>query len=439
MATGTKITDARTSRWELDVEAIIVKIRWFGLVVGVLLVNLGDGPHYRQSNLNAILLFGALFTLLDTWHSARGRVFLGKYPLVVSVMEALFISLLCYYHRGLDSPFRFYYFLSLICIAIRHASFVTYVSCGIHCLSYSALLLAVPQSERQWLTFVLTLVVILWVTWASDALALLLKRVGNHLEKLNSTLETRIAERTRELHESQAHVLHQERMAALGLLAAGVAHEVGNRVTSISAMVQILQRREHDEHTGEKLALISGQLKRIQATLRELVQFSRPPSTVRSNVSIASVVDEACDIAHFYQRTARIQVVSNVPSDLPRILGARDQLVQVVLNLILNAVDATMGNSPSTARIEITARALDDRVEVAVIDNGCGLSSEQEQRLFQPYFTTKSHGTGLGLFVSRKMIEEHGGRITHEANPNGGAIFRFSLPGSRSKPADDNT
>src|SRR4051812_10094692 len=99
------------SPWELAAEAIAVKIRWFGLLVGYIIVHLRDHPAERVVILNAILSVGTLYTLLDTWHSLRGRVLLGRWPLVISVMEALFVALLCYFDGGLESPFRFYYFL----------------------------------------------------------------------------------------------------------------------------------------------------------------------------------------------------------------------------------------------------------------------------------------------------------------------------------------
>src|SRR5439155_7181043 len=160
------------------------------------------------------------------------------------------------------------------------------------------------------LALVLTLVVLGWVTWASDAMALLLKHVGEHLARLNEALrenqaqlEARIAERTSQLQEAQAHVLHQEKMAALGLLAAGIAHEVGNPLTSISSLVQMLQRRDCDSYTHEKLALVSGQLQRLQTTLRELVNFSRPASTERDRLSLPDVLEEALSIAKYYNRT----------------------------------------------------------------------------------------------------------------------------------------
>ena len=171
-------------------------------------------------------------------------------------MEALFIGLLCAWHGGPESPFRYYYLLSLICCAIRHSSLVTFATYALHAASFTVLYLAVPTSDFRPLDLALTLIMLAWVTWASDALATLLKHVGEHLERLNSALkeqqallEARISARTRELQEAQAKLLHQEKMAAFGLLAAGIAHEVGNPLTSISAIVQMLQRRDSDTPT----------------------------------------------------------------------------------------------------------------------------------------------------------------------------------------------
>src|SRR5437667_4191879 len=128
-------------------------------------------------------------------------------------MEAVFIGLLCYYDRGLESAFRYYYFLSLICSAIRHTPRVTYLTWALHAASYSGLFLAEPETERALAPWLMTLVVLGWVPWASAALALLLKQVGDHLGRLNDALEdnqtlleARIAERTRELRAAQAHV-----------------------------------------------------------------------------------------------------------------------------------------------------------------------------------------------------------------------------------------
>jgi signal transduction histidine kinase len=419
------------SRWELAAENIAVRIRWFGLLVGFLVVNCPDPPTPQRTVLNAILALGALYTLCDTYHSLRGRIFLGNQPLFISGMEALFIGLLCYFHGGLESTFRYYYLLSLICCAVRHSSRITYATWALHAASFLLLYLAQPPEARRPFTLVLTLVVLAWVTWACDALALLLKRVGDHLGRLNQALqenqaqlEARIAERTSELHEAQARLLHQEKMAAFGLLAAGIAHEVGNPLTSISSLVQMLQRRESDAYSQEKLALVSGQLQRIQLTLRELINFSRPASSERAYVSLGEVLDEALGIAKYYKRTRGRVLSPQVPPDLPPLYGVRDQLVQVFLNLVLNAVDATERGG----RIDLRAECRDGAVLVAVQDDGAGIPPEHADRIFRPYFTTKKHGTGLGLFVTRNLVTDHGGTVEFESRPGAGTVFRVRLP-----------
>jgi signal transduction histidine kinase len=421
--------NAELSRWELEAENIAVKIRWFGILFGYFLVNVGGSEN--QLILNAILALGVCYALIDTGYSLRGEIFLRQWPLAISCMEALFIALLCFYHDKLESAFRYYYFLSLVCCAIRHTPRVTYITWALHSFSYAALFCLLPSEDQKWWPLILTLVILGWVTWAVLALASLLKRVGDHLSDVNAELqehrtqlEARIAERTRELQESQAHVLHQEKMAAFGLLAAGIAHEVGNPLTSISSLVQMLQRRDQDSYTKEKLGLVNGQLDRIQTTLRELVNFSRPASTARTRVSMADVVQEALDIAKYYKRTRGRPIETHIAADLPAVLGVRDQLVQVVLNLILNAIDATEHGGA----IRVNAATLDDRVSLSIEDTGAGMAPEHATRLFQPYFTTKKHGTGLGLFVTRKLVEDHGGAITASSQAGQGTRFHIDLP-----------
>src|SRR5262245_10858758 len=153
-----------TPRWELAAEAIVVKIRWFGLFLGYLYVNTGPRDHHPLL-LNAILALGAAYTAVDTLSSLKGRVFLGRFPLAVSGMESLFIGLLCYYQGGLENAFRFYYLLSLICCAIRHSVAVTHATCALHCLSVAVVYTALPADRREPFEFVLTLLLLAWVAW----------------------------------------------------------------------------------------------------------------------------------------------------------------------------------------------------------------------------------------------------------------------------------
>lgn len=419
------------SSWELPAEAITVRIRWFGLCVGYVLVNF-VGAKSHQAELNAILTLGAVYALMDTYYSLRGRVFLSHAPLFISLMEALFIGLLCHFDTGVESPFRFYYFLSLLVCAIRYAPPVTYTTFALHALSYSTLALMGSEGHQTpWGTLTFMLVLMGWVTWASTALAALIKSASRRLSQLNAELqenqallEHRILERTRELQESQALLVQQEKQAAFGLLAAGIAHEVGNPLAAISSLVQMMNRRDVDEYTHERLRMVDEQLRRIQRTLRELVDFSRPATTEAALCDVHAALDAALNIAKYYKRKKGKEIVTRYDANLPRVLVVRDQLVQVFLNLILNAMDAT----EEGGAIEIETSHQRGWVLISVTDDGHGISVEHQTRLFRPYFTTKSTGTGLGLFVCRRIIEQAGGRIELTESGAEGSTFSVSLP-----------
>lgn len=421
--------------WELAAEGITVRIRWFGIGIGYLLVNTVS-RDINQPVLNGILILGALYALIDTYWSLKGKVFLKDFPLVISVMEAIFIGLLCHFDQGLDSPFRFYYFLSLIVCAIRHSQAITWSTFAIHCLSFGVLYFTHPGvtfSTEDFLTFSQTLILLGWVTWASTGLTGLITSASRHLSSLNkelqdnqALLEQRIQERTRELQESQALLVQQEKQAAFGLLAAGIAHEVGNPLAAISSLVQLMKRREQtDEYTRERLGMVDDQLRRIQRTLRELVDFSRPATKETTRCDLQEIIDASLSIAKYYKGKKGKQITTNHDPEIPTLWLIRDQLVQVFLNLILNAMDATAEGG----HIQIATRMTETHIDITIQDDGSGIPSESQGRLFQPYYTTKPTGTGLGLFVCRNMIQHmNGGTIELVHSSPGQTIFRVTLP-----------
>ncbi len=416
--------------WDLSAQAITIRIRWFGICVGYGLVNLlgTDGSTWL---LNAILGLGAAYALCDTWYGLRGRVFLNEYPLFTSAMEAVFIGLLCIFDEGVLSPFRFYYFLSLLVSAIRYSPVVTYSTLALHVASYSTVAGIQGFDEpAAFASLVLTPIVMGWVAWASTSLADLLKRASTRLSELNGalqqnqlSLEERIEERTRQLQETQAMIVQQEKQAAFGLLAAGIAHEVGNPLAAISSLVQLLNRRNIDEHTRERLSMVDDQLRRIQRTLRELVDFSRPATNTETICDIHTVLDAALNIAKYYKRRKGKRIVTTYARGVPQIRLVRDQVTQVFLNLILNAMDAT----PEGGTIELRTALVGGWLRIDVQDTGTGISPGNRDRIFRPYFTTKDTGTGLGLFVCRNIIEELGGQIELTATSQTGTTFTVSL------------
>ena len=160
-----------SDRWQLAAELITLQIRWFGLFVGFALVNLLS-PKHNQSILNAILAFGTVYAICDLiWHR-RGAVFLQRVPLFISLMEASFIGLLCYFDYGLNSPFRFYYFLSLVVCAVRYSPAVTYSTLTLHAVSLLLLASAHGFEEADLVPFALLLLFLAWTTWAATALSI---------------------------------------------------------------------------------------------------------------------------------------------------------------------------------------------------------------------------------------------------------------------------
>jgi two-component system, NtrC family, sensor kinase len=426
------------STWELAAESIVVKLRWFGVVMGYILVQTRTGLHDPWA-VRAFLALGAGFAALDLAFWWMGEVFLKRWPVFVSLMESVFIALLCYHDSGLSSPFRWYYLLSLICCSIRYRSAVAWWTVAFHSLSLLSLALVLGAPSFWNSSLPLTLTIMVWVTWACSSLAGSLHEAGEALEHLNAeldrsraNLERRVEERTEALRASQARVIQQEKMAAFGLLAAGIAHEVGNPLAALSSLVQILKRRGPDPYTAEKLDLAARQLGRIERTIRELIDFSRPASTAVSRVRLREIVDEALGIAKYYQRTKARTITTDVSPGLPSVTGVRDYLTQVVLNLVLNAVDAT----DDQGHIEVAARVEDGRLVLTVADDGRGISIADRCRLFQPFFTTKAHGTGLGLFISRQILEDYAGTLSVRSEPGEGSTFFVRLPLESARPPE---
>ncbi len=435
MSTTPKASDRLS--WELATESIVVRIRWFGIAMGYVLALYRPGLH-NASAVCAFLALGAGYAALDTAFHRMGEVFLIRWPLFVSCMESVFIALLSYNDTGMDSPFRWYYLLSLICCAIRFRRRIAWITCGLHCLSLAGLAWWLDPGRAGWSSLPLTAAILVWVTWASSALASLLKATGARLAQANAALEhhgieleRRVAERSAALRASQARVIHQEKMAAFGLLAAGIAHEVGNPLAALSSLVQMLQRRRPDPYTAEKLDLAFRQLGRIQRTIRDLTEFARPATPAVGRVSLAEVVDEVLAVAKYYQRTGERSLTTDVPEDLPHVLAPRDHLVQVVLNLVFNAIDATAKGG--TIHLEI--RDEPGYLVLKVADDGRGIADEDRPHVFEPYFTTKPQGTGLGLFVSQQIVQELGGAMDYESRAGQGTTFFVSLP-AENRPAE---
>jgi PAS domain S-box-containing protein len=224
--------------------------------------------------------------------------------------------------------------------------------------------------------------------------------------------------------------LHQrEKLAAMGSLLAGVAHELNNPLSIVVGRATMLQEEAVDEGTRSVADKIRAAAERCARIVRTFLAMARQRKPEQSVLSINAVIDDCVEMLGYGLRTAGIAVEKKLAADLPFISGNADQLHQVFLNLIVNAQQA-METQPLPRRLTIVSDQHEDRVRVRIIDNGPGIVPAIRSRIFDPYFTTKpaGGGTGVGLAVSLGIVESHSGSLTVECPPTGGAVFEVLLP-----------
>lgn len=224
--------------------------------------------------------------------------------------------------------------------------------------------------------------------------------------------------------------LHQrEKLAAMGSLLAGVAHELNNPLSIVVGRSTMLQEEAADEATRTIADKIRAAAERCARIVRTFLAMARQRKPEQSAVAINSVVDDCLEILSYSLRTAGITVEKQLAADLPSISGDADQLHQVFLNLIVNAQQA-MESQPLPRRLRVMSDRQGNSLRVVIADNGPGIAPAIRSRIFDPYFTTKppGGGTGVGLAVSLGIVESHNGSLTVDCPPEGGALFQVLLP-----------
>jgi len=228
----------------------------------------------------------------------------------------------------------------------------------------------------------------------------------------------------------EEQLVQTEKLTSLGLLAAGVAHEVNTPLAVISNYIQMLAKQLPENDPRHKLTdKIVNQTFRASEIVNNLLSFSRTGGAGFKEVNLNQVIEETLTLVAHPFRAANVQVVKNLEGDLPAVLGSTNRLQQVFLNLFLNAKDAM----PSGGMLEVRSAANNGSVEIEVADTGMGIQRENLARVFDPFFTTKAtgRGTGLGLSVSYGIIKEHAGKIEVRSTPGKGTSFRLEFPAVR--------
>jgi two-component system, NtrC family, sensor kinase len=319
----------------------------------------------------------------------------------------------------------FYLVLTGVCVALFSYVLLTYLIVR----PLSRLTASVEQFGQGALTH--------HVEERGSAEAVRLARSFNHMAVLlrgeREALTQRLAELERTTHElqrTQGQLIHGEKLASVGRLAAGVAHEIGNPLTAISGLIELLRGGElTPAQQTEFLQRIAAETDRIHGIIRDLLDFSRqdgPRVELEQRCELRLAIEDAVGLVRPQKDSREVQIVVSVPPGLGEVVGSRARLTQVVLNLLLNALDALAGRGT----ISIVASLDGGAALLRVSDDGPGIAPEMLAHLFEPFSTTKpaGKGTGLGLAVTHTIVQGLGGSISAGNGEQAGAWFEVRLP-----------
>lgn len=267
-----------------------------------------------------------------------------------------------------------------------------------------------------------------------------LKQSDDQLQSLNRQLEKKVAERTALLEEkslqlikTQEELLRQEKLAAIGSLASGVAHEINNPAAIIRGNVEILQMSmTRNAPEQEELREIMKQVERVSLITQNMLSFAGRQDLHQEQVALDRLLEDILAQVSHQVPLGEVRIELELIPDLPRIPGDKERLRQVFTNIILNALQALAGQGS----LHISAQPQAEQLIISIRDSGPGIPEELREKIFNPFFTTKRQGTGLGLSVSYGIIQAHGGQIEMRSAADGGSEFLLSLP--RRKPNGHN-
>ena len=246
------------------------------------------------------------------------------------------------------------------------------------------------------------------------------------LKTFSQQMEEKIQKTTADLKKTEAQLIRSEKLAALGQLAAGIAHEIRNPLTSINILIHSMAENlpSGDSHK-EDLKVIEEEIHRMNEILDQFLRFAKPATPLLEKADVSSIFEETLQLLRPHIEK-QIIVVEKEFQSLPIILMDREQMKQVFLNLLLNAIQAMPGGGHLTLRGQNSEDG--QWIHISIQDSGIGISSENINKLFDPFFSTKEGGIGLGLSITHRIIDQHHGKIEVESAPGKGTLFTIWLP-----------
>lgn len=237
-------------------------------------------------------------------------------------------------------------------------------------------------------------------------------------------------------HVAQQRILQSEKLAAIGQLAAGIMHEINNPLATIGACVAALENRvadsvpaTHQSSVREYLEIIDKEVQRCEGIVDGLLDFSRPKGKAKGPVNVSTILEDTLFLLKHHERFRKFEVTRDLAEHLPQVHANAEQLIQVFMAIMLNALDAMEEGGSMMVRSR-KGTVHEDEVEVEIEDTGVGIPRAELSKIFEPFYTTKppGRGTGLGLSVCYGIVAEHGGRIEADSQPGRGSVFRVFLP-----------
>jgi len=265
------------------------------------------------------------------------------------------------------------------------------------------------------------------------ALALENALMYEELKTFSSQLEGRVRKASARLEETQRQLFQSEKLAALGKLSAGIAHEIRNPLTSIKILIHSLVDEQATETSREKdLAVIEAEIERVNKIIKQFLDFARPRPPSLEPMEVKSILEETLALLVYEMEAQKISLERSYAPDIPLVPMDREQMKQVFLNLMLNAIQAMERGGHLRVAIRWRPAPSGDGgrsvAEITVQDTGPGMEEDIQRKIFEPFFSTKEEGIGLGLPIARRIVEEHGGEVQVESRAGEGTTFTITLP-----------
>ena len=381
--------------------------------------------EHQDYSADVVLLLLAIFQVVEpklkVFSSGRGQI-------ASIVIKMALCYLLVGFAHGINSDFYVIFLLPIVAAATELGLKGTLSFIVLAFAAYASFLLFINWDLQyipaaQWRILGLRL-------WFFPVVGLVVyeEAQGKRREMLRTKeAAEQLAESNRTLQLTQASLRRSERLAALGQLTAGLAHELRNPLGTIKAAAELLSRRsthEKQEVVEELSGYIASEVDRTNALVSRFLDFARPLEVHAQTSDIRQAVQQAAAQAGARAEAGRVRIELRVPDRPLDFNFDADLLSLAVLNLLQNAVDA----SPPDSVVTLAVEDLGDQIRIGVFDHGAGIAREHLESIFNPFFTTKSNGTGLGLALVSKIVDEHGGRITVSSEAGRGTTFEILLP-----------